>query len=215
MKSFDNELTKLVVIVAGLLVSGAVCFLMIVSGWEQQGITWHLTYGAVRTFDLGVGTVFVLPVGFFLGLAGLVLLDDYKRAQGIILWAAIFLGGIILYVSDIFVTRIDWTEGTVLLSLVLGAGFGLYLGGGFNRDEFDSELREYPKAINWVFKLAAVVVVVALAEAALAYDSPILTTADGFDFHGTCVPRAGVRQYCSDLISRRLSRLSRDSPGIP
>lgn len=182
MKSFDSELTKLVAIVVGLLVSGSVCVLMIVSGWEQQGITWHLTYGSVRTFGLGVGTVFVLPVGFFLGLAALVLLDDYRRVQGIVLWAAIFLGSIILYVSDVFVTRITWTEGTVLLSLVLGVGFGLYLGGGFDRDEFDSELREYSKAINWVFKLAAAVVIIAFLEAALAYDSPILTTSDGFDF---------------------------------
>jgi hypothetical protein len=181
MNYLKDDRVKIGGIFAGLVVSGLVCIYMIADGWTQNGITWHLAYGAVDVLGMGIGTVFVLPVGFFVGLAALVLLDDYKRAQGIFLWVVIVAGGLILYVTDVFVTRIDWTEGTVLFSLVLGLAAGLYFG-GLSRDELNSELREFPRAINLIFKISAVAVVVAFLEASLAYQSPVVTTANGFDF---------------------------------
>ena len=181
MRYLEDDRVKIGAIFGGLLVSGAVCVYMIADGWTQNGITWHLAYGAVNALGMGIGTVFVLPVGFFVGLAALVLLDDYKRPQGVFLWSVMVIGSIVLYASDVFVTRIDWTEGTVLISLVLGIAGGLYFG-GLSRDELNSELREFPKAINLVFKISAVAVVVAFLEASLAYQSPVVTTASGFDF---------------------------------
>ncbi|MCX2819412.1 hypothetical protein EGH25_08620 [Haladaptatus sp. F3-133] len=181
MNYLEDDRVRIGAIFAGLAVSGLVCIYMIADGWTQKGITWHLAYGAVDVLGLGIGTVFVLPVGFFVGLASLVLLDDYRRPQGVFLWVVILIGTVVLYLSDVFVTRISWTEGTVLFSLVLGVAAGLYLG-GLTRDELSSELREFPRAISLVFKLSAVAVVLAFLEASLAYRSPIVTTAGGFDF---------------------------------
>jgi len=139
MKYLEDNRVRIGGIFAGLVVSGLVCIYMIADGWKQNGITWHLAYGAVDVLGMGIGTVFVLPVGFFVGLAALVLFDDYKRAQGVFLWFVIVVGGLILYITDVFVTRINWTEGTVLLSLAFGVAAGLYLG-GLSRDKLDSEL---------------------------------------------------------------------------
>jgi hypothetical protein len=180
MKYLETERFRLAGIVAGMVVFGGVCLLMIVDGWSQRDLAWHSVYGLVGSAGLGVDTVFVFPVGLFLGLCALVLLDDYKRIQGLVLWSLILVGSVILYFSGVYVTRIDWTNGSVLVSLLVGSLVGVFLG-GFRLDELESEVREFPKAINYIFFFAAVTVFVAFIEASIAYQSPIVTTPNGFE----------------------------------
>lgn len=191
----DDRVEKALVLI-GLLVSGSVCFFMIANAWEQHGLTWHFTYLFVNVIGFSVGTVFVLPVGLFLGLVSLVSIDDYKRPQGVFLWAVILLGGVILYLSDTFVTRIAWTETSVLFSLVLGIIGGLYFG-GLSRDSLDSEIREFPRAIDLVFKLSAVTIIVMFLEASISYQSPIITASTGISFQ---MPSYNGLAYNSSVV---------------
>lgn len=180
MKYLERERFRLAGIITGMVLFGGICLVMVVDGWRQRGLAWHSVYGIVGGAGLEVDTVFVLPVGIFLGLCALVLLDDYKRIQGLVLWILIAVGSAILYVSDVYVTRISWMDGAVVVSLLIGMLLGVYLG-GFRLDEFDSEVREFPKAIRYIFLFTAVTVAVAFIEASVAYNSPVVTTPDGFE----------------------------------
>jgi len=180
MKYLESERFRLAGIITGMVLFGGVSLVMVVDAWGQRDIAWHTVYGIVRQAGLGIDLIFVLPVGFFLGLCAIVLLDDYKRVQGLVLWSLILVGTVILYASNVYVTRINWTNGGVLASLLFGLLIGIYLG-GFNLDELDAEIREFPRAINLIFILAAVTVSAAFIEASIAYQTPIVTTTSGFE----------------------------------
>jgi hypothetical protein len=147
--------------------------------WMRRpwGIVRHITRGMFALLSLDAATFYYLPTGVFAGLMGVLLLDSYKRTQGIILWLGIAVGSVVVLLGQNLLIQplIDGFSPVAAALGVLGAGGGLLLG-GVRPSRFDStggEL-EFPEAPNRLFRLSLLIVGYGVLEAVVSYSSPIV-----------------------------------------
>lgn len=152
--------------------------------WANRpwGIVRSLSRWTIEFLGIQIATFYYLPTGLLVGLMGTLLLDSYKRAQGVILWLGIALGGVFILLG----------KGLLIEPLIEGftpfaAGFGIigmslgFLLGGVRPSAFSqtgSDL-EFPKAPRRLFLLAVFIVVYGAIEAIIAYHIQMLWTNSG------------------------------------
>lgn len=162
--------------------------------WTSRpwGIVRHLIRGTFALLAMDAATFYYLPTGVFVGLMGVLLLDSYKRAQGVILWAGVAVGSVVVLLGrGLLVHLLLAAFSPVAAALgVIGIGLGFLFGGvrPSRVNVTDSEL-EFPKAPRRLFLLSLLVVVYGIVEAVVAYSSPIVGVGGGFAFQTITVER--------------------------
>lgn len=154
---------------------------MLAEGWSGWGLARVLVRGTLNLLGLPPAVAYYVPTGLFFGVMAVLLLDSYKRKQGVLLWLGVL--GALLFV---FVPRgilVGLVENFTWVGFALGATSfvaGLRLG-GVSTDVLESEPpREFPRVPMVLLGFVAVVSGVGLLETLVVYDPPITTTAGGF-----------------------------------
>lgn len=154
-----------------LFISALTPYLMrlLVGAWEREGAVYNLVWGIAR--ELGsTDVIFILPTAIYVALLILVLLDRMKIVQGMLLAAASVIGGVLLYRDSLLWGNVDWIGN--LHIVLIGLMTGLALGGG--RKLYDKNPPfEFRRAIQMIFVLISMILVVALLETHIIYENPI------------------------------------------
>jgi hypothetical protein len=176
-----KELVLLAVYMA-LILGGAIpVFEMLVRAWESWGHFRIVIQGAINATGLAPSLFYYAPIGLYVGLGAALLLDTYKRAQGVIFWAGIALGTAFVLTSrtDLFGALF----GNVgLLGLVALGGFvaiGLRAA-GVTPEVIDSEPpREFSQAPRLLFGVTLVAIVVGFFDFHVDYRPIVRVTSTG------------------------------------
>jgi hypothetical protein len=163
------------------LIGGIPLSNMLRRAWETRGVTWHLYYGA--PFDASILGLFF--IGIFFGLVLLMMVDVYKRMVGGILCVAGVLALSYLYFQGR--VQFNYISGSFLFAI--GAYLGMLIGGGLWRPKkfvelyeeiTDSEeIPEYPRAAIGLLILMLLIVLFALIEIHVNYQSGIVASGGG------------------------------------
>jgi hypothetical protein len=149
---------------------------LLVRGWESGGIVQNSLYAVSALFNVPIVSLYYIFVGVFVGLAAVMVLDSFKRVQGVVLWVGIILSIPLVLVQTQFVDVLlrRATPQTLIIGLVAVLLGGVL--GGLRRSNIDpaEQPYEFPAAPRWLFRLLSGVVVVAFLEAHIAYTSPIV-----------------------------------------
>ena len=152
---------------------------MLARGWESWGQVRHFFRGLISILGVDIKTFYYLPTGIAFGLVVTLLLDSFKRGQGLILLAGIGIGSVVILLG----------EGLLIQPLVAGFGapaaivgltgvvLGLLLGGVRPRTAGDAVTpgvrAEFPQAPRWIFRLALLMILLGFVEAHVEY-TPVL-----------------------------------------
>lgn len=152
---------------------------MLARGWESWGQVRQFLRGAINLLGVDVKTFYYLPTGVALGLVVTLLLDSFKRGQGLILIAGIGLGSVVILLGQGLLIRplvAGFGPASAIVG-VAGAVLGLLLGGVRPQTAGDAVTpgvrTEFPRAPRWIFRLALLMIVLGFVEAHVAY-SPVL-----------------------------------------
>lgn len=152
--------------------------------WANRpwGIVRWLFRWTIEFAGIDSTAIYYLPSGILVGLMSVLLLDSYKRTQGIILWLGIVLGSVfVLLTKGLLIEPL--IEGfTVVTGAfgVIGAAVGLRLGGvTISRlRQRDGEL-EFPEAPRRLFVVVLIMLLYGVVEAVLAYFIGLVWTSNG------------------------------------
>ncbi|WP_380680676.1 hypothetical protein [Salinigranum sp. GCM10025319] len=152
---------------------------MLARGWESWGQVRHFFRGLISILGVDIQTFYYLPTGIAFGLVVTLLLDSFKRGQGLVLLAGIGVGSVVVLLG----------EGLLIQPLIAGFGapaaivgltgvvLGLLLGGVRLRTAGDAVTpgvrAEFPQAPRWIFRLALLMVLLGFVEAHVEY-TPVL-----------------------------------------
>lgn len=173
-----QELIKLVLVFSAILVFTPHLVRMIGLAYQSRGLTFHGIWAAVYVIDVGEGVspVLVLPFAVYLGLLALILIDDMKRLQGVLLVVGTGIAIAVLTEMELFFTDVNWFQRPSVLAV--GFAAGLLLGGGrkFLNQEPPYQFR---KSIRRLFYLISLLVIVGFFEYHVQYPSPLRATNPG------------------------------------
>jgi hypothetical protein len=123
-----RELGKLLAYLTVIVLPVPWMFGMLVAGWNARpwGYARHLTQGLINATGVDPAVPYVVGVSLVIGLALSMLVDSYKRFQGVLLWVAIFLGSALVLAEetelvDVFVTNLR-PESSALVFFFIGCG---------------------------------------------------------------------------------------------
>jgi hypothetical protein len=165
-----------------VLLAGVGAFLsidMLARGWESWGQVRHFFRGLINILGVDIKTFYYLPTGVAFGLVLTLLLDSFKRGQGIILLAGIGVSSaVVLLGQGLLIQPLVAGFGPEAAVVGLaGIGVGLLLGGVRPRTATDALTpgvrTEFPQAPRWIFRLALLMIVLGFVEAHVDYD-PVL-----------------------------------------
>ncbi len=167
---------------------------MLAYGWAQRGASHQLSYGMASAFDVHPELFFAFFVGLFLGFVPPMILDQFKRFQGLLLLIGVVVAGAALQRlgdrlgTEILVGVIDFQDLTVLGIVLLGVVITSAIAIGWERFNGEPPYR-YTIAVWGVFVSVLLMVIVGAFEAAVVYRSPIVETTTGiaigeFEYHG-------------------------------
>lgn len=147
--------------------------------WTSRpwGIVRHLLIATYSFLSMDAATFYYFPTGVFAGLLTVLLIDSYKRAQGVILWAGIAIGSFVVLLGEgLLITPLIEAFSPIAGSFgLIGVATGLLIGGVRPAHVVSNEGElAFPQAPRRLFLLAALLVGYGLFEAILFYESPVV-----------------------------------------
>jgi hypothetical protein len=162
-----------------LVLAGIGAFLaidMLARGWQSWGQVRHLFRGVINVLGVDIRTFYYLPTGVAVGLVVVLLLDSFKRGQGVILVAGIGIGSVVVLLGEGLLIQplVEGFGPEAAIVGVAGVVLGLLFGGvrpWTAGDAVTPGVRtEFPQAPKWIFRLALLMVVLGFFEAHVDYE---------------------------------------------
>lgn len=148
----------------------------------SKGLSYHLLEGGLAVVGLPGAAGFYVLLGLFVGLLTVLVYDSFKRLQTVVLALALTVGALLTFLSrsgDSSPLVFEFSPSAALLGAL--SVLGAVALGGFRLADVDSDPpRQYPRAALALFGYALVVCLVALFEAHVVYQSPLVATTDGY-----------------------------------
>lgn len=155
-------------------------------GWTS-GLSLDIFRILREVLPVSGATIFIVPIGFFLGLLGLFVIDDYKRLQGLFLFTAGILG--ITTVTILFnaLEGYNWFTVESLTVGLVAFVFGMLYGGLIEELRTDG-LNVFDSGFQRFKSLISIIGVWAIAEALIDENLVWTGGAESTVIGGTSIP---------------------------
>lgn len=181
--------TDFKLLVRNVIIVG-VCTAILTHAWSigwSRGLTWHIMYGISEAVPGPPGPVFIVPLGFFFGLASIFIFDSYKRLQGMLLVVpGIIIMLVIMIVNGRFSNPEVWRLITILigfLSFLFGIAFG-----GLDEIIKSNGTYEMKQGFGRLITTVTLLSFLGILEATIDYPSPLIIDTGGDPTQSRIIP---------------------------
>lgn len=182
--------------------------------WSSKGLIYHLFGGPLRALGLEPGVFLYLPFGIVGGLVGTLLLDTYKRWQGVLIVIALLVTFLVFYIP-----RAVLSDESLLVNEPIGVVITVVVAiltarlVGVTARSLSENIREYPRAPNGLIASATAVCIIGFFEGHVAYQSPVLATGSVyqtqiFALQGVVTDGIAVHFFASTVLVGALGYLT-------